>query len=367
MENISYRIEGGNLSLKEINKIVESFTNRITEIVNDDVTAIIVINPIMRNYSNRSYESISGNTPRYLIDDGKIVTADIKIRLASFMPLNHNITLLYIIEQKTVQTPRPQIYNGTFIPSYLVNESILLSNIIKSQDNKVEKQYNIFCISGEIGIGKTYFVHFLASKLNRTIHTINYFDIDGENTSVIADNIKRFWSQVKQNDFILLEDSDSYLRGQNINRFVKNALLSSFNKHRNSYVFIETCNPDNYENDIRKHIFRYVYVSPLNDNLRLEYLQYFLNNFSETTINKLKSELSLVGFSVKELQHLAYIANVNLSLGVPEIECIIRACEEVNNSKLHSSLSSDAPFKAIRPKYKLDDLILPAEKKDRIK
>ena len=367
MSNISYRIEGGNLSQKEINKIVESFENRIKDIVHDDVTAIIVINPIMQNYSNRNYEPICGNTPRYLIDDGKKVTAEIRIRLASFLPQNNNITLLYIIEHNTIQTVRPQFHNDTFIPSYLVNESILLTNIIKSQDDNIEKKNNIFCISGEIGIGKTYFVHYLASKLNRTVHTINYSDIDGENTSVIADNIKRFWSQVNHNDFVLLEDSDSYLSGQNINRFVKNALLSSFNKHRNSYVFIETCNPGDYENDIRKHIFRYMYVSPLNDNLRLEYLQYFLNNFSDATINKVKSELSLVGFSVKELQHLAYIANVNLSLGVPEIECIIRACEEVNNSKLHSSLSSDAPFKAIRPKYKLDDLILPVEKKDRIK
>lgn len=367
MGNISYRIEGGNLSQKEINKIVESFENRIIDIVDDDVTAIIVINPIMQNYSNRSYESICGNTSRYLIDDGKKVTAEIRIRLASFLPQNNNITLLYIIEKKNIQAVRPKFHIDTFIPSYLVNESILITNIIRSQDNNVEKKNNIFCISGEIGIGKTYFVHFLASKLSRTVHTINYSDIDGENTSVIADNIKRFWSQVNQNDFVLLEDSDSYLSGQNINRFVKNALLSSFNKHQNSYIFIETCNPGDFDNDIRKHIFRYIYVSPLNDKLRLEYLQNFLDSFSAATINKVKSELSLVGLSVKELQHLAYIANVNLSLGVPEIECIIRACEEINNSKLHSSLSSDAPFKAIRPKYKLDDLILPVEKKERIK
>ena len=67
------------------------------------------------------------------------------------------------------------------------------------------------------------------------------------------------------------------------------------------------------------------------------------------------------------MAHLAFIANVNLSFGVPEKESIIHACEEVNNSKLHSALSSDAPFKAIHPKYKLDDLILPREKKERIK
>ena len=367
MDNISYRIEGGNLSQEEINKIITSFETRIKDILNDDVTAIIVINPVMQNYANRNYESICGNNPRYLVDDGKIVTAEIRIRLASFFPQNNNITLLYIIEKKNIQAVRPKFHIDTFIPSYLVNESILITNIIRSQDNNVEKKNNIFCISGEIGIGKTYFVHFLASKLSRTVHTINYSDIDGENTSVIADNIKRFWSQVNQNDFVLLEDSDSYLSGQNINRFVKNALLSSFNKHQNSYIFIETCNPGDFENDIRKHIFRYIYISPLNDKLRLEYLQNFLDSFSAATINKVKSELSLVGLSVKELQHLAYIANVNLSLGVPEIECIIRACEEINNSKLHSSLSSDAPFKAIRPKYKLDDLILPVEKKERIK
>ncbi len=367
MDNISYRIEGGNLSQKEINKIITSFETRIKDILNDDVTAIIVINPVMQNYANRNYESICGNTPRYLVDDGKKVTAEIRIRLASFMPQNSSIALLFIIEQKTINTTRPQIHHGSFIPNYLVNESILLSNIIKSQDSDVNKKNNIYCISGEVGIGKTYFVHFLANKLNRVIHTINYSDIDGENTSVIASNINRFWSQVNQNDFVLLEDSDSYLTGHNINRFVKSALLSSFNKHRNCYVFMETCNPGEYENDIRKYIFRYIYISPLNDKLRLEYLQNFLNGFSESVIQRVKSELSLVGFSVKELQHLAYIADVNRNLGVPELECIVRACEEVNNSKLHSSLSSDAPFKAIRPKYKLDDLILPTDKKERIK
>lgn len=367
MDNISYRIEGGNLSQKEINKIITSFETRIKDILNDDVTAIIVINPVMQNYANRNYESICGNTPRYLVDDGKIVTAEIRIRLASFMPQSSSIALLFIIEQKTTNTTRPQIHHGSFIPNYLVNESILLSNIIKNQDRNQEKRNNIFCVSGEIGIGKTYFVHYLANKLNRVIHTINYSDIDGENTSVIADNIKKFWSQVNQNDFVLLEDSDSYLTGHNINRFVKSALLSSFNKHRGCYIFIETCNPGKYENDIRKHIFRYICLSPLNDKLRIEYLQNFLKEFSTSTIQQVKSGLSLVGFSVIDLQHLAYIASVNLSLGVPELECIIRACEEVNNSKLHSSLSSDAPFKAIRPKYKLDDLILPVEKKDRIK
>ena len=367
MNNISYRIEGGNLSQKEINKIVTSFETRIKDILNDDVAAIIVINPIMQNYANRNYESICSNAPRYLVDDGKIVTAVIRIRLASFMPQNSSIALLFIIEQKNINTTRPQIHHGGFIPNYLVNESILLSNIIKNQDRNQEKRNNIFCVSGEIGIGKTYFVHYLANKLNRVIHTINYSDIDGENTSVIADNIKRFWSQINQNDFVLLEDSDSYLTGHNINRFVKSALLSSFNKHRGCYIFIETCNPGEYENDIRKHIFRYIYLSPLNDKLRIEYLQNFLKDFSASTIQQVKSRLSLVGFSVNDLQHLAYIASVNFSLGVHELECIIHACEEVNNSKLHSSLSSDAPFKAIRPKYKLDDLILPVEKKDRIK
>ena len=52
MDNISYRIEGGNLSQKEINKIITSFETRIKDILNDDVTAIIVINPVMQNYAN---------------------------------------------------------------------------------------------------------------------------------------------------------------------------------------------------------------------------------------------------------------------------------------------------------------------------
>ena len=111
----------------------------------------------------------------------------------------------------------------------------------------------------------------------------------------------------------MFEDSDSYLTGHNINRFVKNAIVSSFANQKKGYIFLETANPDGYENDIRKHIFKYIYLSPLDDKLRLEYLEHFLINFSASDIDCIKENLSLVGFSVKDLAHLAFIANVNLS------------------------------------------------------
>lgn len=41
--------------------------------------------------------------------------------------------------------------------------------------------------------------------------------------------------------------------------------------------------------------------------------------------------------------------------------------DEINASKLHSSIASDSPFMAIRPKYKLEDLILPPEKSEVIR
>lgn len=368
MNNISYRIEGGNLTHKEITPIVESFEKRVKDIISENISAIIVIDPVMNNYADRNYESISGNTPRFLIDDNYVITPEIRIRLASFLPDRNDIILLFIIEKKGIAIPKIKLNSDNqFVPDYIVNESILLGNIIKSQDSFAEKQNNVFCISGESGIGKTYFVHYLANKLNRNVHILNYSDIDGENTSIIAANVKKFWSGVKRNDFVLLEDSDSFLTGQNINRFVKNAILTSLNTHKDYYIFIETCNPGGYENDVKKQIFRFLYLKPLNDDLRIQYLMKFLNNFTSSVIEQVKDNLSLVGFSVKDLKHLAYIANVNLDLGVPESECVIRACEEVNDSKIHSALSSDAPFKAIHPQYKLDDLILPVDKKERIK
>ena len=73
--------------------------------------------------------------------------------------------------------------------------------------------------------------------------------------------------------------------------------------------------------------------------------------------------------SVKDLKDASYIASIlNLNTEGSTIHSIVSdSIDEINASKLHSSIASDSPFMAIRPKYKLEDLILPPEKSEVIR
>lgn len=102
---------------------------------------------------------------------------------------------------------------------------------------------------------------------------------------------------------------------------------------------------------------------------RKNFLKLFLDingiKISEEDLDSIQT----TGMSVKDLKDASYIASIlNLNTEGSTIHSIVSdSIDEINASKLHSSIASDSPFMAIRPKYKLEDLILPPEKSEVIR
>lgn len=71
--------------------------------------------------------------------------------------------------------------------------------------------------------------------------------------------------------------------------------------------------------------------------------------------------------TVKNLEEVAFVTKINYRSCNKLYDCICKSIDEVHSSVLHSTISPDSLFSAKKPKYKLEDLILPDEQKDTIK
>lgn len=367
MDNIKVTVEHGNVSDTLKDDILKTFLRRIENIAPGTFSAHIVINP---NLSGWNVESLSGNAKRYIIDDDNIVDDETRIRLATLKVNNTDFSLLYIFEKLLNPIYMPtnihKDVDSEYIPSYQSNKIAFLSKLIVNQKNRKEKDYNIFCISGDTGNGKTYFVKRIAEKTNSTLWKLTYSDVDAENTDLISRKTDAFFKKVKENDFVLIENADSFLCGRDINRFVKNVLVSVLNMNNKFFTFIETTDPSLFDNDIKKNIFAYIYIKPLIEEDRKRYLAQFLKFYGITVSEEELNDVYTAGLSVKELKEVSYITSILAYEGAPIISAISQSIDEINVSKLNSTITSNAPFTARKPKYKLDDLVLPIEKKETI-
>lgn len=367
MNNIKVTIERGYVSDGIKGEILDTFLKRIEKLPLGSFNAQIILNPIL---SGREVESLSGNSKRYIIDEDGLVDDETRIRLATLKNNNTDLSILFVFEKVVTPFYNPlQVNNTGFFPAYLSHEIGIISNIVEEQKNKNDKNYNTFCVSGDVGCGKTFFIRKIAEKTKSTLWKLSYGDIDAENTGLISKKVNAFFKKVKSGDFVLIENAESFLCGRDLNRFVKNALVSELNRNRGFFIFIETSDPSLFENDIKKLIFRYVYVKPLVEKERKNFLKLFLDingiKISEEDLDSIQT----TGMSVKDLKDASYIASIlNLNTEGSTIHSIVSdSIDEINASKLHSSIASDSPFMAIRPKYKLEDLILPPEKSEVIR
>lgn len=365
MKNISAKIERGTIDDKLRQSILQTFKKRVEGLQNIDFNATIVINPILCNY--QSPELISGNCKRYLIDTFGIIDEETKIRLATLMASDKNLSLLYIFDICHKEKISDVQVSESIIPRYLSEELEFVTSIINVQQNALEKTHNTFCISGDDGNGKTSFVKVLANRIHVKLWHLTYSDIDAENTALISQKIDSFFNKIATNDFVVIENTNAFLCGHDINRFVKNILLSRVAKKKNVYFFIETNNPSEFDYELKHLIFRYIYIKPTSEIDRLRYLQYFLSRYDIIIEMKDLNGLNTTGLTVKNLEEVAFVTKINYRSCNKLYDCICKSIDEVHSSVLHSAISSDSLFSAKKPKYKLEDLILPDEQKETIK
>lgn len=368
MDNIIIKVENGNVDKSLQKEILDTFVKRIENVKNDSFVATIVINP---NLTNRQVELLTGNAKRYIIDSDYLVDEETRIRLATLKVNNRDISLLYIFEKVVKPLYVPEVvslhHQDSYMPLYLKEEIKFVSQLVNYQKVYREKLYNTFCVCGDFGSGKTHLVQEIANSTHSTLWKLSYDDIDAENTGSISKKTDAFFKKVQSGDFVLIENADSFLCGREINRFVKNTLVSVLDKKKDFFVFIETTDPSLFDNDIKKNIFRYIYIKPLVEEERKKFLFFFLNTYGICVDESNLDAIQTTGFSVKDLKDVSYIAQV-LSKSDSSINQVLsRAIDEVQESKLHSSITSDAPFVAQKPKYKLNDLILPIEKGETIR
>lgn len=365
MDNISIKIERGIIDEKLQQSIMQTFKKRIECLQNIDYSAIIVINPILCNY--QTPELISGNCKRYLIDTFGIIDEETKIRLATLMASDKNLSLLYVFDINHKDNISDFQVSEQILPHYLSEELEFTMSIINAQQDMQEKPYNIFCISGDEGNGKTSFIKALANKTHKLLWHITYSDIDAENTGLISQKIESFFNKVNANDFIVIENTNSFLCGHDVNRFVKNILLARIAQKKNVYFFFETSNPSSFDNDLKHLIFRYIYIKPNSEVDRRRYLQYFLSRLGINVEREDLLGLNTTGLTVKNIEEVAFITKILYKDREHLFDCIGKSIDEVHRSVLHASISSNEAFIAKKPKYKLDDLILPNEQKETIK
>jgi AAA+ superfamily predicted ATPase len=351
------------------NDIIQTINKRAVNVLNDGVCVEVIIDPVLTEYPN--IQSIGGNSSKYLIDEDDLIDSETLVRLATFSIPDFNHSVLFIFHNSIVESVNTE--NNT-IPSYfqytddsLKSESEFVISFLSSFKNTPHQLVeNVLFISGAPGMGKTTLAHYIAEKINSKVHHLTYSDIDGESTAAIAKNISKFFSHINALDFVVIDDADSFLKGPNINHFVKNAFVSQINKRNDIIFVVETTNPSDYGYDISKHSFRTLAIKNLKNTKRVELLSSFLLNIgiriSEDDLNK----TVLTGLSVKDLKRIASFARVIIDTGASSYEALKSACNTVHDSILKSTLSSDSIFKASRPKYELDNVILPNEKKEKI-
>lgn len=370
MDNIKIIVEDGSVSESLQKDILDTFLRRIENIAPGTYTAQVVINPKL---SSREVELLSGNAKRFIMDKDNLVDDETRIRLATLKTSKNDLSILYIFERIVEPIFKPMLercdLGESYLPTDIINEIEFVSMLIEKQKEEEIKRYNTFCISGDLGNGKTYVVYKIAEKTNSTLWRLSYDDIDAENTGEIAKKTDAFFKRVKTGDFVLIENADSFLCGRDINRFVKNVLISVLNKRKDFFVFVETTDPSKFENDIKKNIFRYIYIKPLVEEERKNYLKMFLRLQGICVNGEDLDSIQMTGLSVKELKDISYIAKV-LHSESPQMsvsQAISHAIDETNESKLHSSITSDAPFTARKPKYKFKDVILTPEKNETLR
>lgn len=361
MDNFTLRIENNNISETVVNEIFNSFKKRIGDEITEDTHATLVINPNLDNYKDLQIEPIG--IQNYIFEqDGNILSDEKRMRLMAFAPSDKSIKLLFILTRKNKIINMSANNQTVWLPKDQIVELNTLVKVICSFENNTNL---IFTISGEAGIGKTYFVKQLANKLKRCIHRISYNDLDGENTGSISKKIEGIFSNIKKEDIILIEEADDFLSvGESVNHFVKNALCSKLNSTTGFIVFVETENPTKLNPAILRSIFRHIYIRSLDEKSRLEYLNYFLEaNVGYSISDEVFKAFDSTGLTVRDLEQVSFYTRVFKE----NDNALQQAFSEVCNSKISSSLTSDSPLFARKPRYKLEDLILPDEKISAIK
>lgn len=368
MSNISI-IHKTPLSSSLQDDIIRSISKRAENVLHDEVRVEVVIDPVLTEYQN--IQSIGGQPSKYLIDDDDLIDSETLVRLATFSLPEFKHSVLFIFYNSKVENVNNAI---TQVPTnFQYTDDVLKTDsefVIKFLSSYRESPYklveNVLFISGAPGMGKTTLAHYIAERVSSNVCHLTYSDIDGESTAAIARNISKFFSQLKSLDFVIIDDADSFLKGQNINHFVKNAFISQINK-RNDIVFVvETTNPSDFGYDISKHSFRTLAIKNLSNTKRIELLSSFLLNEGISISDDCSDEIPLTGLSVKDLKRIASFTKVFIDSGKSKIDSLVSAANTVHDSILNSTISSDSIFKATRPKYDLDNVILPKEKKDKI-
>ena len=367
MGKVEYHIgKGSQVSLREAEALFESFKKRICDEIDSDIDAVLIIDPNLRDYSHLALQRLGNNN--YIFEQKEsMINEVVQTRLAAFFPKDSHVNLLFLFT-KTNRSPLEfhvklsEPNNQIWCPDYQRYEANLVTSIIKKNNSHPS---SLFVVSGESGIGKSFFVYYVSTILNCTLHSLSYNDVDGENTSVISKNINGFFSKVKGNDIVLVEDADDFLiNDSSINHFVKNALVSKFDSLSGITIFIESNKPSSLCNAILKRVSRFILLRPLDDDLRYEYLNYFLRLYAVPCLDRdLFKSYNSSSLSVKDLKLVAQYASI-FSMAENPIQF---AFDEVNNSKVFSMVSSDSPFMARKPRYKLEDLILPEKKIEEIK
>lgn len=373
MKNIECQVEIGPVLDKLKTEIQTSFAKRIEGIDCENCRATVIINPDMSKYPNA--KSLRDDINRYLIDDNEVVDSVTLVRLAGFMPQQTDLSLLYIFEKYTSPNAEIQghiessdfakasILDGSvYIPEYLLKEADSIVRFIYTYRGQRDCDYHVYCISGDCGMGKTFFVNLVSSKLNEKVCSLSYGDIDAENTGLIDKKIKNFFSDVSEFGIVLIEDADSFLVGQNANRFVKNLLLANVRKRKDIVFFIETVNPSAFDPDLRSLIFHYTFIKPISTEQRIAYLSSMLGKAEIVVPSSVLHEFPTVGFSVRDLAHVSFVTKSLITKGQDSYIALKNAIEQVAQSKLNASICSDEPFRAIKPKYQLNDMVLPQEK-----
>lgn len=370
MSNVKIIIENGSLSESAQEALLETFAKRTASITCKSYSANIIVNPILTNY--KQVEVLNGDSNRYLIDSFGLIDDEIRIRLATLRLENLSCSILFCFEKIIEPTFNPkndinEKDGNLYVPDYLEKEILQLTTILKAQQNASVKNFNSFCISGHTGCGKTFLINQVAQRLGSRVWGLTYSDIDAENTELINKKIAKFMGQLKENDFLLIENADTFLCGRDVNRFVKNALISSIYSQKDIFIFFEVSDPSSFENDIKKRLVKYVNIKPLKRDERILYLKLFLQEQGLCFENVKFDNLYCEGFSVKDLKLTSFLTNLYKSDHVELLEALNKAIDEVSESNLNSTISPEAPFHAIRPRYSLQDLILPSDMKDRIR
>jgi len=366
MKKIDIKVDSGHIDSTLRDSILQTFGKRIESIPDQSVSATIVVNPILVNYDTS--ELISGNTQRFLIDDDQLIDEQTRIRLATMYSDRQDLSFLFIFNKNKSPLSLSSDLSESILPNHQKKELAVLSGIINRQKGLTSKNYNSFCISGESGNGKTSFVELLAIQTSCKIWKLTYGDIDAENTGLIKRNTDSFFKSVKSDDIVFIENVDSFLCGKDANHYVKNSILSAIRSKHDVFYIYETIDPSQFDIELQKLISRYIYIKPNTEEDRNMYLQYFLhqNGLNEVKLGDFVG-FNTSGLSVRDLKDTAFITSVIQDNYTSIHDSLLNALDQIQESKMHSSISSHDSFVAKKPKYSIEDLILPADKIQTIK